>query len=38
MPLKEVRYISGYKLELIFENGRTKFMISKSFYLILIIL
>ena len=31
MPLKEVNYISDYKLELIFENGRRKIHDFKNF-------
>jgi len=31
MPLKEVKYIGGYKLELIFENGKRKIHDFKNF-------
>jgi hypothetical protein len=31
MPLKDVKYIGGYKLELVFENGRRKIHDFKTF-------
>ena len=33
MPLKEVKYINGYKLELIFENGEKKTHDFRNFLL-----